>query len=326
MTYLEKQKRDGKIHYYLAHTIRLNNNQFKKIRIYLKSSDKELSQTAQANLVLDNFEKLESKIDETYPELSTDYDWDLFFKNVDILYLSSELLQLEIIIKKFNKIKTNADYYDKLLEDYVILHAHNTTKVEGNTLTKKDTELLLTRGIISETKELREANEVLNISKAIEFIEIYDKAFNIDFICQVHKIVTQNTLKESRNEGTFRPSGVNVTMGGSDYSNVPGGPLIKKYLNKSIKGFNDTYQKDKLGAIVRFYASFIAIHPFIDGNGRTSRILLNWLLKKEGLPYVNYEAEDHLNHIEGIDKAIKGKGFNELADFIYDKIIHNKFT
>ena len=325
MTYLEKQIKNGKIYYYLAQSIRLN-NKVNKVRIYLGKFEKELSQEQESDLVLDNIDKLDEKIDQTHPELATDYRTEIFFKNSEVIFLRSDLLNVEIVKKRFLKIKSNMDHYINLRENFVILHSYNSTKVEGNTMTKKETKLLLEEGFISELRELREANEVLNISKALDYIENYDADLSLDFICEVHRVVTKNTLKDARNEGTLRPTGINVFMGGSDYKNVPGGKLLKRYLNEAIKEFNELYKKDKLGAIVSFYASFIAIHPFIDGNGRTSRILLNWLLKQEKLPYINYEAKEHLKHIEGIDKAIRGKGFDILGDFILDKIINNKFT
>jgi len=326
MSYLEKQKRGNKYYYYLAHTIRLKNNKYKKVRLYLNSYEKELAQNEENNLVLDNIERFDTYLDEQFPELSTDFHIDIFFKDVDTLFLQSDLLQVEIVKKRYQKIKSNLDYYRTLRDSFLISHSYNSTKVEGNTLTKDDTILILSKGILSKTKELREANEILNISKAIDFIEEYDRELTVDFICQVHKVVTQNTLIESRNEGVLRPIGINVRMGNSDYKNVPGGNMIKKSLNDSIKEFNKLYKIDKLGAIVRFYASFIAIHPFIDGNGRTSRILLNWLMKKENLPYINYESEKHIEHIRGIDKAIKGNGFDDLAEFILTIVVENEFT
>lgn len=325
MTYLEKQVKNGQNYYYLTQSIR-KDKKITKIRVYVGKFDKELSEEEETNLILENIDKLDNKIDEIHPELSTDYKTEIFFKDLEVIFLKSDLLNIEIVKKRFAKIKSNYDHYLNLRKNYVILHSYNSTKVEGNTMTKKETKLLLEEGIISELKELREANEILNISHALDYIEDYNSDLTIEFICEVHRIVTKNTLKEYRNEGVLRPLGVNVYLAGSDYKIVPGGKLVLKYLKKSIVEFNEFYKKDKMGAIIRFYASFIAIHPFIDGNGRTSRILLNWLLKKEGLPFVNYEAKDHLNHIEGIDKAIKGKGFYDLGNFILDQIIHNNFT
>lgn len=325
MTYIEKQKKGNQIYYYISHSLRLD-GKVKKIRVYMGKFDKELSEDEENNLLLENLDKLDDKIDELHPELSTDYDHKLFFEIEEIVFSKPDLLQIEIVKKRFQKIKENIDYYLKLRENFVFEHSYNSTKVEGNTLTKKETKLLLEEGILSELKEVREANEVLNISQALDYIEEYNEELTVDFICEVHRIVTKNTLKDFRNEGKLRPTGINVYMSGSDYKNVPGGKLVSKYLKDSIVGFNSYYKKDKLGAVVRFYASFIANHPFVDGNGRTSRILLNFLLRKEGLPYINYEAKEHLRHIEGIDKSIRGKGFYELSQFILEHIVHNKFT
>jgi len=325
MVYLEKQIKNGQIYYYLAQSIRKGKS-VNKIRVYVGKFNNKLSLEEEANLILNNIEKLDEKIDELHPELSTDYKTEIFFKNSERIFLKSDLLNLEIVKKRFEKVKSNYDHYLNLRKNFVVLHSHDSTKVEGNTMTKKETKLLLEEGIISELKELREANEVLNISQALDYIEEYEDKLTIDFICEVHKIVTKNTLKESKNEGTLRPLGVNVYLSGSDYNNVPGGKLIPKLLIDSIKGFNKFYEKDKLGTIIRFYTSFIAIHPFVDGNGRTSRILLNWLLKKEGLPYINFEAKKHNDHIDGIDKAIRGKGFYDIGNFILEHILKNKFT
>lgn len=325
MTYLEKQTKNGKIYYYLAQSIRKGKD-VNKVRVYVGKFDKQLSEEEETNLILDNIDKLDEKIDEVHPELSTNYKIGIFFKDNELVFLRNDLLNIEIVKKRFAKIKSNYDHYLNLRKNFVVLHSYNSTKVEGNTMTKKETKLLLEEGIISQLRELREANEVLNISEALDYIEEYNGDLTIDFICEVHKMVTKNTLKEARNEGTLRPLGVNVFMSGSEYKNVPGGKLVPKFLRDSIKEFNNFYNRDKLCAIVRFYASFIAIHPFVDGNGRTSRILLNWLLKREGLPYINYEAKEHNRHIDGIDKAIRGKGFYDLGHFILEHIIENKFT
>ncbi|MDA3856338.1 MAG: Fic family protein [Candidatus Woesearchaeota archaeon] len=325
MTYLEKQVKNGQIYYYIAQSIRKGKD-VNKVRVYVGKFDKALSEQEEINLVLDNIDKLDEKIDEMHPELSTDYKIEIFFKDLEVIFLKSDLLEIEITKKRFAKIKSNYDHYLNLRKNFVILHSYNSTKVEGNTMTQKETKLLLSEGIISELRELREANEVLNISQALDYIEDYNGELTVDFICEVHRVVTKNTLKEARNEGTLRPLGVNVFMAGSEYKNVPGGKLVLKLLRDSTKEFNNFYKKDKLGAIVRFYASFIAIHPFVDGNGRTSRILLNWLLKREGLPYINYDAKEHDRHIDGIDKAIRGKGFYELGQFVLEHIVENKFT
>ena len=283
VTYLEKQKRNNQIYYYLAHSLR-QGKKVSKIRFYVGKFDKELSEDEQRNLLLENLDKLDEKIDELHPELSTDYKHTLFFELEEVVFSSPDLLEIEIVKKRFEKIKSNLDHYLKLRENYVLLHSYNSTKVEGNTMTKKETKLLLEEGLVSELREVREANEILNISHALDYIEDYNGDLTVDFICELHRIVTKNTLKEPRNEGKLRDVGINVYLSGSDYKNVPGGKLVFKYLKDSIDGFNKFYKKEQLGAIVRFYASFIANHPFIDGNGRTSRILLNWLLKREGLP------------------------------------------
>ena len=172
MVYLEKQFRNGKYYYYLTHSLRLKDNKFKKVRLYLKSFKNELSE--KSKLVLENIDLFDEYVNTKFPELATDYDINIFFKDVDRLFLKSDLLNVEIVKKRFMKIKENLDYYNKLRENFVILHSYNSTKVEGNTFTKQDTHLLLTKGIINKTKQLREANEILNISKAMDFIEDYD--------------------------------------------------------------------------------------------------------------------------------------------------------
>jgi len=325
VVYLEKQEKNNQTYYYLAQSIR-NGKNVNKIRVYIGKFNKKLSNEEESNLILENIEKLDEKIDIKYPELSTDYKIEIFFENHEKIFLKNDLLNIEIVKKRFSKIKNNYDYYLNLRKNFVLLHSYDSTKVEGNTMTKRETKLLLEEGIISKLRKLREANEVLNISHALDYIEEYNGDLTIDFICQIHKIITKNTLKEIRNEGTLRPIGINVYFSGSDYKIVPGGKLIFKLLRESIKEFNKYYKKDKIGAIIRFYSSFIAIHPFIDGNGRCSRILLNWLLKQERLPYINFEAKNHNRHIDAIDKAIRGKGFYDIGNFILDNIIENKFT
>ena len=333
MVYLEKQKRGRRIHYYLVKTFRLPNNKFKKIRHPIGSSLREYTKKEEKELIRKYNPVFTKLILETLPQNLTDFKHEIFW-NKTRLYTKEDIKdfqELKRIYKIWRK-STNLDIQSKTEEQFLIQHIYDTNRAEGNTFTLKDTELLLTKGIIDSIHKKREIFEIENTAKAFNFIKEYKGELDIRFIRTIHEIITKNTLLDSTNEGRIRRKGEEVKMMGNPFICPSGGEPTRRLLKETINRFKENYKKTPFDSIIRFYSAFIAIHPFVDGNGRTSRMILNWLIIKEGLPPINFNSEDHKRHCELLNNFSSNRDKKGLSDYIYDRImerrnelVHNKF-
>lgn len=171
----------------------------------------------------------------------------------------------------------------KLREQFTIEWTYNSNAIEGNTLSLQETELVINRGLTIGNKSLKEHFEAINHKEGIELVERFiDKKKDIDedFIKNLHRVILKNI--DDASAGVYRVS--NVRILGAVH--IPPNPFK---IPKLIKEFIDWYYKNKhllpipeLAAYVHY--KFVCIHPFIDGNGRTSRLLMNLVLMQNGYP------------------------------------------
>ena len=199
-------------------------------------------------------------------------------KNADktLLYLNNllteqEIKELENIKEKYKK--QPKESFENRYEVFTSDFTYNSTAIEGNTLTLQETAQLLFEGI-TPRKSMREINEVLNHKKAFDFILSYNGDVTKEFICDLHKIVVKDTLKEELKTqiGCFR--NLQVYIRGTDWL-----PPKPEDVPKEIKSLLFWYSKNKeklhpLIVSAYFHAGFETVHPFVDGNGRTGRLLM----------------------------------------------------
>lgn len=321
MVYLEKQKKGIKIYYYLSKTIRLSNNKFRKIRQPVGSSSKEYSIKEENNLIKQYKPAFEKLLYDTDPMNLTDFKHEIFWDKTK-LYYKEDIKDFNFIKKTYKSWKKNMnlDLQYKIEEQILIKYIYDTNRSEGNTFTLSETELFLTKGIINKTHKKREIYEIENTKKALNFIKNYSGVFDLKFIKKVHKMITSNTLLDPKNESRLRRKGEDVRMENCLYICPLGGEPTRRLLKETINLFLENYKKNRFDSIVKFYSAFIAVHPFVYENGITSRILLNWLLLREGLPLINFDSNDHHKHCNLLNNFANGKDKLGLSDYIYDRI------
>ncbi|HJJ31097.1 MAG TPA: Fic family protein [Methanocorpusculum sp.] len=178
-----------------------------------------------------------------------------------------------------NLISTDeVQYYEQEAEYQYI---HGTTAIEGNTLTYGETKELLEHGILPNGKSAREIFEIQNFKAVAAYRNKHTGKVTLSFIRRLHKLIMTNILSDP---GNFRTTD-NILISGYDYQVTPS-LLIEEELENLIAWY---YQKISDGynpfeCAVIFHYRFETIHPFIDGNGRVGRELLNYLLIKTGYP------------------------------------------
>lgn len=229
-----------------------------------------------------------------------------------------EFLNIDIKKNNLKKIKILPDYLLKdYEEDFKIRFAHHSTAIEGNTLSLIETKLILDDKISVGGKPMREIYEVENFAKAYEYIkECVNKGVELNeyIIKNIHQIVMENILPG----GIYRSHDVYIK--GSQHE--PPNPQNAYYQLKDL--FNNFENKKIQDHPIVFasyvHAEFVKIHPFIDGNGRTARLILNYILLENGYRPILIQIKDknvYYNCLE--DYSVKGE-LKPFVNFIGSKV------
>lgn len=201
------------------------------------------------------------------------------------------------------------DNFDKAFE---VDYAHNSTAIEGNTLTLIETKVLLEDEISVGNKSLREIYEVINHNKAFAYVKkciSENKHLDENIVKDIHSILMENILVG----GVYRNVEVRIT--GAKHK-----PPVPSEMYYQIKEFfSNINSKSDLNPIelaAWTHAEFVKIHPFIDGNGRTSRLIMNYqLLRNEFLP-VSINTEDRLEYFNLLEEYAVNGNLAPFVDFI----------
>lgn len=212
-------------------------------------------------------------------------------------------------LRPFSKASLN-----RLKENFNVESTYNSNAIEGNTLTKSETRLVIEEGITIGGKSMREHFEAINHKNAIDFLEsIVKKKRKItkEIICEINSLILNNIEKEEK--GIYRLRKVHIE--GASF--VPPKPdLIPKLMDEFLKWINKN--KDKMN-IVDFVAlaheKFVFIHPFIDGNGRCARLLVNLLLMQKGYPPIVILKTERKKYIRTLEEAHK-ENYPSFINFI----------
>lgn len=201
------------------------------------------------------------------------------------------------------------DNFDKAFE---VDYAHNSTAIEGNTLTLIETKVLLEDEISVGNKSLREIYEVVNHNKAFAYVKkciSENKQLDEYIVKDIHSILMENILVG----GVYRNVEVRIT--GAKHK--PPAPSEMYYQIKEF--FSNINSKSDLNPIelaAWTHAEFVKIHPFIDGNGRTSRLIMNYqLMRNEFLP-VSINTEDRLEYFNLLEEYAVNGNLVPFVDFI----------
>lgn len=177
---------------------------------------------------------------------------------------------------------------------------YNSNGIEGNTLTLRETQVVL-EGITVGGKSIKEHLEAINHEQAILFLDELVKEDNPITEWNI-KNIHQLILKEIDNENAGKYRKENVTIKGAahippDYITVP------ELMEKLILNYKTWNIYHPIVKATLLHGELVKIHPFIDGNGRTSRLIMNLDLMNSGYNPIIIKKEDRLKYYEALDKA-----------------------
>lgn len=221
-------------------------------------------------------------------------------KPVDGRYKSKESLLLQIDRKKKeldNKRPLTDGEISRLNEEFIIEYTYNSNAIEGNTLTLRETDLVL-RGLTIDQKPLKDHMEAVSHKEAFDFVSELVKnnvPISESVIKQIHYLVLADK-KDDR--GVYRKIPVRI-MGAKHEPVQP--YLIEPRMKQLLQDFNESTEHI-VTKLARFHIEFESIHPFIDGNGRTGRLLVNLELMKVGFPPIDIKFSDRIAYYNAFDE------------------------
>ena len=202
----------------------------------------------------------------------------------------------------------------KLWEQMQIEFTYNSNAIEGNTLSLRETQLVIQEGITVRGKSLREHLEARNHPEAIVYVKILAQKGRIieqDDILTVHKILMRGI--DDQNAGKYRTGQVRVA--GATFM-PPSADKIQPMINDLLQTLNQN--PDELRAIelaAFFHHKLAYIHPFLDGNGRTARLLMNAILMSRGYPFTVLLKVDRPKYLRALSEADNGN-LGPFANFV----------
>lgn len=194
---------------------------------------------------------------------------------------------------------------EKIQDALDIEYTYESNRIEGNTLTLQETALVVNEGITISGKPLKEHLEAINHAQAIGFIkDIAQKEITIDerIIKEIHALILHGIDRE--NAGKYRT--VSFMISGSEH--IPPQPYL---IEERIIDFISTFHQKQIDGVhpvliaAYLHDELVRIHPFIDGNGRTSRLLMNLYLLQHGYTIISLKSDDDskLNYYNALESS-----------------------
>jgi Fic family protein len=204
----------------------------------------------------------------------------------------------------------------RLREAFMIENTYDSNAIEGNSLTLRETALILQEGITVAGKHIREHLEAIGHKNAFEYmIELADadSVLTERIIRELHSLVLMNDVK---NRGAYRS--IDVAIMGAAHTPPPH-YLVSEQMEQLMYAYDELKRgRHIIEAVAEFHLRFENIHPFIDGNGRTGRLVLNLELIKAGFLPVNIKFTDRNKYYDCFDDYSNGHTPNALIDLVSD--------
>lgn len=279
MVYTESREENGRVKYYRVHTFRSEGRVAHKRKFLGTDLDRE-----------------RLKMEEQEADAALTDPLDRLLSEEERGFLDEA---------KRQHLSKHVGTFENRYEAFISEFTYDSTGIEGNTLTLRETAGVLFEGA-TPAKSLREVYEVLNHKKAFDYILGYKGSVSKKFVCEIQRIVTENTLKPELLDqaGVFRT--VPVFIRGADITPPPPSRVAKEMKRLVIWHAKNRKRIHPWVLAAAFHSAFEAIHPFVDGNGRTGRLVLNFILHDHGYPMISIPRSRRQKYFDALEKAQKG--------------------
>lgn len=302
MAYIERQQRGGNQYYYVSKNFRIGANTWKKIRRYCG-----IEKPSQGE-----FKRILDEIDAEARKKG----W--LRKKTSHKFLQEGLAEtLEDVKQNFNRWYGRLDEVSrkKFDSDFLVRFTYNSNAIEGNRLSLRETSMILNEAVIPSGATTKDFNEAINGRDCLEYIKSYKGNLGKKLILKVHEELVKNT--GCRIVGGYRDSHVKIS--GSEWT-PPEPEKVEAEINKVLTWWRNNQNKlhpVELAGVT--HNMLVRTHPFTDGNGRTSRVIMNWILMRKKYPMFYIENREKIGYyhtIEDGDRGDDSKFINYLAETI----------
>lgn len=204
----------------------------------------------------------------------------------------------------------------KLQESFRLQHIFHSTGIEGNRLSLHETEAVLFEGLIVGGKPLADQQAVQDLDAAFNYLQELghsQRAITEVDVREMHRLVVRN--RPDAQPGQYRMIG--VVISGSEHR--PPEPIaVPGLVQKTVEWLNTIALKFPMPGAAYIHHQIAAIHPFVDGNGRLSRLLMNMVLLRSNYPIVNIRREDRPRYYEALAFADVGL-YSSLLELTVDR-------
>lgn len=244
----------------------------------------------------------------------------MYYENLD-----ERLLNLHDRVQDMRKAgKLGPQALRRIRQYFRIKDIYHSNAIEGNALTIGETRLVVEMGMTLAGKTLRDQAEAKNLSHALDFMENIvsstEKPITLSDLRQIHALI----LKDIQDEYAGKYRDREVKISGSEYE-PPEAHLISQEmddLGTYIKKVTSSDASDTDLPILRAAAAhawMAQIHPFIDGNGRTARILMNLILMRRGYPICIIARDDRLRYYDALEES-QGGDLTPLIELVHENV------
>jgi len=228
----------------------------------------------------------------------------------------SEIDTLKTSLNKYRHLES-----EKIAKAFDLEYTYESNRIEGNTLTLQETALVVEKGLTIGEKSMQEHLEAINHTFALDYIKdlVKDKVpFTETILLDIHKLVLQGI--DNHHAGSYRK--LQVLISGAKH--VPPQPYL---LQKEMESFFLWYEakKDSIHPILlaaEMHERLVTIHPFIDGNGRTSRLLMNLLLLQHGYPIaiLKGDSDSRSTYYKALEQAQTGGSKQHFFELVMQNV------
>lgn len=217
-------------------------------------------------------------------------------------------------LEQYNRIKNDLPEVslNSYRQAFELDYTHNSTAIEGNTLTLLETKVVLEEGLSVGGKHLRELYEVINHNKAYQYVKqciSEGLILNENIIKNIHAILMENIMAG----GIYR--NVDVYISGAEHTPPSPSDMYVQIKNFYMDLVEKTFDSP-INCAAWAHAEFVKIHPFVDGNGRTSRLIMNYQLMSCGLLPISIKKESRLDYFNALETYAVKNDISLFANMI----------
>ncbi|WP_294961380.1 Fic family protein [uncultured Flavobacterium sp.] len=229
--------------------------------------------------------------------------------NIDLTYREEFQSTFDRLYQKRQELQNSRPLpniaLNKIRESLSLEWTYNSNSIEGNTLSLRETQMVIQEGITIKGKSLREHFETHNHDKAIDYLySIVDEEYKLRSIdiLSIHGLVMRSIEEDFA--GRIRNGGVRIS--GANFM-PPNANKVSDYLDELIEFINtNPLDLNDIELATIYHHKLVWIHPFFDGNGRTVRLSMNLLLMRCGFPPAIILKNDRKKYYEALNQANNG--------------------